>query len=180
MAFSTAHRRHILLFCGISSHQYILVPYFSVVCQKHSVFQPLDHHHQKSSTSPPPAVYISQAQIPILSLLGKPSLSPNLPLQHGCPPKQEVWRGGEVTWEVTQGNWRETSVSTTTPQLLSPFCKSPNTDQCSLLAKSITFLCSHVTSQGSRRDSLQLHPTHQDAAAAAIKSPRAQVGDLLK
>ena len=171
MALSTAHRRHNLVFCGISSHQCVLVPCFSVVCQKHGVFQPLDHHCQKSSTSPPPAICVSQAQIPILSLLGKPSLSPNLPLQHGCPPKQEVWRGGEVTWKVTQGNWRETRVNTTTPQLLSPICKSPSTDQCSLLAKSITFVRSHIAWQGSTHDPLRLHPTHRHAAATAIRSP---------
>ena len=165
-----AQRRHNLMFCGISSHRYVLVPYFSVVCQKHSVSQPHDHHHQKSSTSSPPAIHVSRAQIPILTLLGKPSLSPNLPLQHGWPPKQEVWRGGDVTWEVTQGNRRETSVSTITPQLLSPTCMYQ--DRCSLLAESITFVCSHIVWQGSRSDHLQLHPTHWAAAATARSSPR--------
>lgn len=134
------------MFCGISSHRYVLLPYFSVVCQKHGVFQPLHRHHQKSSTSTPPATCVSPAQIPVLSLLGKPSLSPNPPLQRGCPAKQEVYRGEEVTWEVTQGNWRETSGSTTPPRLLSPTCKSPNMDQCPLLAKSITFVRSHMAS----------------------------------
>lgn len=171
-ALSTACRRYNLVFCSISSHHYVLVFCFSAVCQNHSVFQPLDYHHQKSSISPPPAICVYQAQIPIVSLLGKSSLSSNLPLQPRCPPKQDVWRHGEVTWEVTQGNWRETRVSITTTQLLSPICKSPSMDQCSLLAKSITFVCSDVALQGSRHDALQLQPTHQDAAATAIRSPR--------
>lgn len=75
---------------------------------------PLDPHHPSLSSNP------SQDQILIFSLLGKPSLFPNLPLQHGFPPKQETCR-----YSLGGDSRREIRVNTATSQLVSPVCKIP-------------------------------------------------------
>lgn len=77
---------------------------------------PLDPHLPSLSSNPPEP---SQDQILILSLLGKPSLFPNLPLQHGFPPKQEVWRDS-----LGVDSRREIRVNPVTSQLLSPVSRS--------------------------------------------------------